>query len=241
MSRRARPAVTRRRLGRALGGHLPQAGQTVGLLGGSFNPPHDGHLEISRVALKRLELDELWWLVSPQNPLKPSQGTPPLAQRLAAARAMVRHPRLRVTGVEALLGTTFTARTLEHLDVLFPGVRFVWLMGADNLVQITDWQDWQQIFRTANVAVFDRPSYSLKALASKAAHSFSAWRLPERRARELARQDPPAWVFIHNRLNPRSSTELRRAGAQPAAAAPGPTVGPGGRRQAMERVTTKER
>ena len=193
----------------ALGGYLPPAGTRIGLLGGSFNPAHDGHRHISLEAVKRLGLHEVWWLVSPQNPLKPSTGMAPLTARLKQARAVARDRRIRVTGLEAQLGVQFTADTARALRRRFPGVRFVWLMGADNLVQISDWRDWPEIFNSLVIAVFDRPSYSLRAGSAKAAVLFGRWRVPERQARRLADMEPPAWTFLHLRLNAQSATRIR--------------------------------
>lgn len=205
-----RPALAPRRLAASLGGWLPPKGRRIGLLGGSFNPAHEAHLQITRDALKRLGLDEVWWLVSPQNPLKPAQGMAELDRRIAAARAVATgEPRVRVTGLESLLGTVYSAQTLRRLLSLLPERRFVWLMGADNLLQIDRWQDWTQIFHLVPVAVFDRPPYSVKALSSKAARRFSTGRLAERRARKLTETPPPAWVFIHGRKNPLSATGIR--------------------------------
>lgn len=186
-----------------------RGGRRIGLLGGSFNPAHDGHRHISLQALHRLALDEVWWLVSPQNPLKPVAGMAPFAARLAGARAVARHPRIRVTGIEAELGTTYTAETLPHLIRRFPNARFVWLMGADNLIQIAGWRDWTVIFHTVAIAVFDRPNYSLKALSCTAARRFNKARLKESQASALADRPPPAWVFLHTRLNPISATRIR--------------------------------
>jgi len=199
----------------ALDGHLPTPGRRVGLLGGSFNPAHEGHLDLSLEALRRLRLDEVWWLVSPQNPLKPVAGMAPLAARLAGARAWAAHPRIRGCALETALGTRYTAETLRALTARFPGVRFVWLMGADNLVQVSQWHDWTSIFHIVPVAVFDRPSYSLQAVAATAARRFARYRLPEARARGLPERRPPAWVFLHQRLNPQSSTRIRTAHGAP--------------------------
>ena len=138
-------------------------GLTIGLFGGSFNPAHSGHLDLSLAALRHLGLDYVWWLVSPQNPLKPVNGMAPFAERFAGARAIARHPRLIVTDIETSLGTVYTAQTLRRLAARFPRLRFVWLMGADNLATIHRWRDWQDIFERVGVAVFDRPSYSLGA------------------------------------------------------------------------------
>ncbi|MDX1401653.1 MAG: nicotinate-nucleotide adenylyltransferase [Kiloniellales bacterium] len=201
--------MTLHELGRELGGHLPPPGARVGLLGGSFNPAHDAHLEITLNALKLLDLNEVWWLVSPQNPLKSSSGMAPLADRLRSAKRVARHPRIRVTAMENLLQSRYSADTLAFLKRRFPRVRFVWLLGADNLQQLEKWERWQQIFNESDVAIFDRPSYSLKALAGKAARTFSGSRLPERSAQQLAKGKKPKWVFLHRRLNPLSATELR--------------------------------
>ena len=199
-------------LGAALDGQRPPDGARIGLLGGSFNPAHDGHLEISLTALNRLGLDRVWWLVSPQNPLKSTDGMAPLATRLASARAAARDPRILPTGLETALCTAYTADTLRALVRLMPRVKFVWLMGADNLIQVHKWQDWPQIFSTVAVAVFDRPSYASRALSGRAALSFARYRLNEGSARRLAEERPPAWVFIRCRLNPKSATEIRAAG-----------------------------
>lgn len=199
----------RRDLAAALGHFLPPPGLRVGLLGGSFNPAHAGHCHISREALKRLRLDEVWWLVSPQNPLKPSEGMAPLAERLAAARRRARDQRIRVTGIEALLGSVYTAQTLRRLRALFPRVHFVWLMGADNLIQIARWEDWQEIFNALPIAVFDRPTYSVVATSAKAARRFGRDRLPEQQAGKLAEMQPPAWVLLRIRKHPLSATRIR--------------------------------
>ncbi|HJZ14907.1 MAG TPA: nicotinate-nucleotide adenylyltransferase [Stellaceae bacterium] len=180
------------------------------MLGGSFNPAHGGHLHLSRLALQHLDLDEVWWLVSPQNPLKPVAGMAPFAERLEqATTAAASDPRIRVTDIEAKLGTTYTADTLKALRRRFPRARFVWLMGGDNLGQISYWKGWQDIFRTVPIAVFARPPTSLKALAGRAAHRFAKARVPEASARRLALLPPPAWVFFHTRLDPRSATRIR--------------------------------
>jgi nicotinate-nucleotide adenylyltransferase len=187
-------------------------GLRIGLLGGSFNPAHSGHLHLSLEALRRLELDRVWWLVSPQNPLKPAAGMAPFAQRLAAARTLARHPRLVVSDIEARLGTRRTADTLAALTRRFAGNRFVWLMGADNLVQVPQWARWREIFETVPVAVFARPSYSLPALAGAAARRYRRNRVPQASARALATLAPPAWVFCRMRLDPTSASTIRARG-----------------------------
>ena len=188
-------------------------GRRVGLLGGSFNPAHGGHLHISRLALRRLDLDEIWWLVSPQNPLKPASGMAPFEERLRdAAEIAAADRRIHVTDIEARLGrTTYTADTLQALRRRFPRSRFVWLMGGDNLAQFPYWRHWQDIFRTVPIAVFARPGTSSKALAGAAAHRFAGARVPVTGARRLAEMTPPAWVFFHTRLDPRSATQIRAA------------------------------
>jgi len=197
------------RLAAALSGRLPAAGSRIGLLGGSFNPPHRAHREISLQALSYLALDEVWWLVSPQNPLKSTEGMAPLPQRLEAAQAMVGHPKLRAAALESALGTRRTIDSLGALQNRFPRVKFVWLMGADNLIQIERWHAWQQIFHRVPVAIFDRPSYSLKAMAAKPAKHFHKNRLKEAYSRCLADRQPPVWVFVHGHRNPLSASSIR--------------------------------
>ena len=187
-------------------------GLRIGLLGGSFNPAHSGHMHLSLEAMRRLELDFIWWLVSPQNPLKPAAGMAPFAQRLAAARMVARHPRLIVSDIEVQLGTRRTADTLTSLTRHFPRNRFVWLMGADNLVQVPKWDRWRKIFEAVPVAVFARPSYSLHALAGAAARRYRRNRVPESSARVLAALEPPAWVFCRMRLDPTSASTIRARG-----------------------------
>ena len=188
----------------------------VGLFGGSFNPAHEGHAHIALEALKRLDLDEVWLLVSPQNPLKAHDGMAPLAARLAsAARVCGRHPRLKAVALETWLGTRFTADTLEACAKRFKRTRFVWLMGADNLVQFDRWQRWRKIFNTMVIAVFARPAYSNKALAAKAARAFSTGRIGASRARSLATFAPPTWAFFPVRLHPASATRIRASRQAP--------------------------
>src|SRR5699024_7513833 len=181
------PRPTPAALAKALGGHLPQRGAHVGLLGGSFNPAHRGHAHVALQAMRRLKLDEVWLLVSPQNPLKDPADMAPLDKRLASAQRIARHPRLKVSAMETLLGTRRTADTLAQLQRCFPGVRFVWIMGADNLQQIHHWGRWKEIFHRVGVAVFDRPSYSLGALSAKAAQRFARHRLSQSGGWRVAR------------------------------------------------------
>lgn len=187
--------------------------QAIGLLGGSFNPAHDGHRYVSLEAIKRLALDEVWWLVSPQNPLKPRAGMAPFAARLAEARQVAGHPRIRVSDLEARLGTRYTAETLARLGA-WHGRRFVWLIGADNLEQLDQWQHWQRIMALAPIAVFDRTPYSRAPMTSKAGRWFAQARLDEGAAHRLKSQPTPAWTFIHLPPHPASSTAIR-SGREP--------------------------
>lgn len=187
------------------------SGRRIGLLGGSFNPAHDGHRHISLLALKHLRLHEVWWLVSPQNPLKPAAGMADLAERFAGAKTVANHPRIVVSDIERHLNTRYTLDTLRLLRRRCSRTRFVWLMGADNLTQISRWRDWTSIFDIVPIAVFARPTYSMLALAGKAAHRYAGIRMPARVASRLANSAPPAWVFLHSRLHRASATELRSA------------------------------
>ncbi len=185
------------------------ARRRIGLLGGSFNPAHAGHRHISLEALRRLSLDSVWWMVSPQNPLKDRADMAPLAQRLASAETVADHPRIRVTDIESELGTVHTVDTLAALFRRFPGTNFVWLMGADNLLQIHQWKQWERLFRLVPIAVFPRPTYSLRALSSVAARRFAEARVPGWNWRWLADADPPAWAFLHGRAHAASATSIR--------------------------------
>ncbi|HVV95225.1 MAG TPA: nicotinate-nucleotide adenylyltransferase [Hyphomicrobiales bacterium] len=195
------------------------AGQRIGLLGGSFNPPHAGHRHVSLIALDRLRLDAVWWLVTPGNPLKPMAGLPPLDARIAAARKIARHPRIAVTGIEAALGTRYTVDTLAALRRRAPEARFVWLMGADNLAQLDRWRDWPRLARLAPFAVIDRPGATLRATRGRAATALAPWRVAESAAPILADLDPPAWCFLHAPRSDLSST-LLRTGNHPTAVPP---------------------
>ena len=183
---------------------------TVGLFGGSFNPPHEGHLLVAKLALQRLGLDQLWWLVTPGNPLKSGNGLAPLAERLAHSDTMAGDPRIRVTAIEKTLGTAYTARTIRHIIRRNPAVHFVWIMGADNLGDFHRWQEWRRIAGTVPIAVIDRPGATLTYLSSKAARALDKARVPERAARALPRMKPPAWTFIHGPRSAISSTALRQ-------------------------------
>jgi nicotinate-nucleotide adenylyltransferase len=186
-------------------------GQTIGLLGGSFDPAHDGHVHITREALKRFDLDRVWWLVSPGNPLK-THGPAPLDKRMAQARRVMQHPRVTVTDIEARLGTRYTAQTLKVLQAQFRGVRFVWLMGADNLAQLHLWQDWQWIMANVPVGVLARPGDRISARMSPAARLFAPYRIAGRQSHLLGRSAPPAWCFVNVPMVAQSSSAIRAAG-----------------------------
>jgi nicotinate-nucleotide adenylyltransferase len=184
-------------------------GSRIGLFGGSFNPPHQAHRAASLLALKKLKLDRVWWIVSPGNPLKDTRQLPSLEARIAAAQRMANDRRIVVTGFEAAIGTRYTDDTIAYLRRHCPGVKFVWLMGADNLVQFHRWQNWRGIAQRIPMAVIDRPPASLQALAAPAARTFAKHRIPEHRAEALADLKPPAFVFLHGLKSDLSSTELR--------------------------------
>ena len=186
-------------------------GQAIGLLGGSFDPAHAGHAHITREAMKRFGLDRVWWLVSPGNPLK-AQGPAPLDRRMARARRVMEHPRVTVTDIEARLGTRYTAQTLMQLRRLYPRVRFVWLMGADNLAQFHQWQDWRSIMEAVPIGVLARPGQRISARMSRASALYARYRIPAAQSQLLARADAPAWCFVNVAMTDASSTAIRAAG-----------------------------
>jgi len=181
----------------------------IGLLGGSFNPPHAAHRAISLFALKRLNLDRVWWLVTPGNPLKDIGGLRDLDERAEAARQMANDPRIDVSCLEAVIGTRYTFDTISYLRRRTSGLRLVWIMGADNLAQFHRWQNWRRIASEVPIAVIDRPPQSFRALSSPAAQALANFRLPESRASRLAEQRPPAWTFLTGMKLSLSSTGLR--------------------------------
>lgn len=185
------------------------ANRTVGLLGGSFNPAHEGHRHISLYALKRLGLDAVWWMVSPQNPLKSGKDMAPLKERLAGAVKTSRHPAIVVTDIEQSLHTRYTADTLATLKKHYPRTQFIWLMGADNLRQVHRWQEWKKIFMMVPVAVLDRPPRGDSLKSCPALERFRACLQPQERARLLKTRPLPAWTILHIPLSDLSATNIR--------------------------------
>jgi len=183
----------------------------IGLFGGTFDPPHGAHRAACLIAMKRLDLERVWWLVTPGNPLKDSRGLAPLEERIAAARALAHHPRIDVTGLEADIGAHYTYDTMRYLLACCPGVRFVWIMGADNLRTFHRWQKWRDIAAMVPFAVIDRLGPSLYATAGLAGQALARYRLPDSQAKLLADRRPPAWIYLHGLKSPLSSTALRAA------------------------------
>jgi nicotinate-nucleotide adenylyltransferase len=192
-------------------------GMRIGLLGGSFNPPHEGHALITRFALRRLKLDRVWWLVTPGNPLKSLTGLAALKARMEAARRLDVGPRVVVSNIEAQIGSRFTYDTLQWLRRRAPGVDFVWIMGADNLRQFHLWRHWRAIANLAPIAVIDRPGSTLKAISSPAGAALARWRVPEWDASRFVTMRPPALLFLHGPRSSLSSTALRHVGEHPEA------------------------
>ncbi|MEO1108718.1 MAG: nicotinate-nucleotide adenylyltransferase [Pseudomonadota bacterium] len=193
--------------------HIPYArpGQVIGLFGGSFDPPHRGHVHITREAMKAFGLDRVWWLVSPGNPLK-QRGPAPLSQRLGAAEAVMQHPDVEITDIEAMTGTRATADTLMALQRLYPQVKFVWLMGADNLAQFHHWKDWRRIMDSVPVGVVARPGDRISARMSPAARLYAKYRIDGQARHLLGRAQAPAWCFVNVPMVNVSSTQIRKRG-----------------------------
>jgi nicotinate-nucleotide adenylyltransferase len=194
-----------------LAARLPPSadGQAIGLLGGSFNPPHQAHIQISETAIRRLGLSRVWWIVTPGNPLKTANAPAPLGERIAAARTLVGNRPITVTGFERGLRDPYTISTLRYLCRRRPGTRFVWVMGADCLAEFHRWRQWREIMALMPIAVIDRPGWRLKALSSIAAHAYANARISEQKGLSLAKVKPPAWVFLTAPLSNLSSTAIR--------------------------------
>lgn len=192
---------------------LPYAApaQRIGLLGGSFDPAHAGHVHITKAALRRFGLDQVWWLVSPGNPLK-ARGPQPLAKRIGRARQVMVHPKVQITDIEARLGTVYTARTLAALQGLYPRIAFTWLMGADNLAQFHLWEEWPQIMATTRVGILARPGERIAARTSPAAKVFRRAQIKGRDSQSLSGADAPAWCFVNIPMSDESSTAIRAQG-----------------------------
>ncbi len=188
-----------------------QPGMKVGLFGGSFNPAHDGHAHVAETAMRRLDLDRVVWLVSPQNPLKDARDSAPLEARMASARQMAHGPFNLVSDFETRVGTRWTVDTLRALVARHPGVRFVWLMGSDNLASFHRWRGWTDIMRLMPVAVIARPGSLLDSRSAPAAARFAPYRIPAEQAGLLPGLSAPAWTYLTAPLNPRSSTAIRQA------------------------------
>jgi nicotinate-nucleotide adenylyltransferase len=207
-----KPAPSRFRIGPSGLARLPRVapGMRIGLYGGSFNPAHAGHRHVSLMALKRLGLDRVWWIVTPGNPLKDKAELTTTAMRVGGARQVSDDPRIDVTSFEEVIGARYTEDTLAYLKRRYPDVRFVWIMGADNLASFHRWRGWRRIAGMMPIAVFDRPGWTLKAVRSKSAAALSRSRIREADARILADLPPPAWIFLHGPRSHLSSTQLRR-------------------------------
>jgi nicotinate-nucleotide adenylyltransferase len=190
-------------------------GARIGLLGGSFNPAHEGHLHISRIALSRLRLDQVWWLVSPQNPLKSSTDLASLKKRVERAGKIANDPRIVVSDLEVELGTRYTIDTVTALKRRFPNHRFVWLMGGDNFLQLPQWKNWRGLMRRIAVAVVARPGFTMRARVGRAARMFASAQIDQKLALTLLDLRPPAWVLIEGPLHGASATAIRRLGLWP--------------------------
>ena len=184
-------------------------GMRIGLFGGSFNPPHEGHLLVAETALRALDLHQVWWMVTPGNPLKDHSELAPLGERLAACRRVARDRRMVITVFEAGHRVRYTADTVRLVLRRNVGARFAWLMGADNLADFHRWQEWRRIVETIPIAVVDRPGSTLSYLSSKMAITYGWARVDEDDASKLADRRPPAWTFLHGPRSGLSSTQLR--------------------------------
>lgn len=181
----------------------------VGLFGGSFNPPHTGHLLVAKIAIRRLQLDQLWWMVTPGNPLKDCTHLPSLEKRMRLSFALIDHPKIRITGFERAIGSQVSVDTISHILAHYPGVHFVWVMGADSFATIHYWHRWHDIVSMLPIAIIDRPLAHMSALFSPMAHIYHRFRLDERESIRLPFMKSPAWTYLHGPLSFQSSTNLR--------------------------------
>lgn len=184
--------------------------KTIGLLGGSFNPAHHGHVHITLTALKCFNLDEIWWVMSPGNPLK-EYYPEPMEKRIAEAKRIMCHPRVRITDIESKLSSPYTACTLAYITTSFPRNQFVWLMGADNLEQIHKWKDWRSIMSKVPIGILARPDNQLAPLKARAARIYRSSRVPNWQSRTLARSPAPRWCYAILPMSHLSSTKIRSA------------------------------
>ncbi|WP_310621620.1 nicotinate-nucleotide adenylyltransferase [Flexibacterium corallicola] len=186
-----------------------EAGNTIGVFGGSFNPPHPGHLMVARTALQRVGLDQVWWMVSPGNPLKDHSELLSLDERVARVRQLASHPKMRVCAYEKTLGSAFTAHTVAELKRRRPHLKFLWIMGGDNLAEFHRWRQWREILENLPVIVVNRPGATLSPLFAPMSITYSGARVPEQNARRIKNEEAPAWTFLHGPLDDTSSSSLR--------------------------------
>lgn len=187
-----------------------QSGMVIGLFGGSFNPPHSGHLLVAEMAIKRLGLDKLWWMVTPANPLKEHRGLASVEDRVALSNALIMSPKIEITAFETTIASFYTAKTINYIKTHNRGVKFVLIMGADSLTNFHYWHHWRAIVASVPIAVIDRPSARMAGLSSHFAQTFAGARIKEQNAKSLAFHEPPAWCYLHGRRSDQSSTVLRR-------------------------------
>ena len=186
--------------------------QKIGILGGSFNPAHEGHLSISKIALQRLNLDEVWWIISPRNPLKKYDILYDFEDRVSSAEKAIDTKHISISRLEKNAQIKYTIGTIEYLNTRYVGTKFVWIMGADNLKDFHRWREWDKLAITVPIAIIDRPSSSLDVTSSLFANKYRKYRVDEADAQNLADKKKPAWVFLHSKLNDQSSSQLRKSG-----------------------------
>ena len=186
--------------------------QKIGVLGGSFNPAHEGHLSISKIALQRLNLDEVWWIISPRNPLKKYDILYDFEDRVSSAEKVIDTNHISISRLEKNAQIKYTIGTVEYLNTRYVGTKFVWIMGADNLKDFHRWREWDKLAITVPIAIIDRPSSSLDVTSSLFANKYRKYRVDEADAQNLADKKKPAWVFLHSKLNDQSSSQLRNSG-----------------------------